>query len=355
VTQITVTGLGVYRTHSPIFVLLGGNREAQPRDGCPCVTRRPDPRHIRALRRRPPGRRPLGCRRAHPAPKLRLPLPSRSQPPRSQPARRQPAPVYAPRHAQRRLARRGPSRLTLTAAAGTVTAFLGVGVALAATSSGPAGPASQPPATIRPPATAGPGAAQASAPAVQTTAAAGSTPAPAASGASAASPAAHARAEAATRRAARKRAREPFLIYDSAIPDAIPAGRIIATYADGPHPAAVEATAGAARVYWIDIEGTDTAAQAIDVEPGCASPLAAANWARAKLAADPSAKAIIYTMISEWPTVRADVATLPVWMQKRVRWWIADPTGQPHVVAGAQATQWYWGPKYDISTALASF
>ena len=39
-------------------------------------------------------------------------------------------------------------------------------------------------------------------------------------------------------------------------------------------------------------------------------------------------------------------------MQHQVRWWIADPTGVPHVVPGAQATQWYWGHNYDISTAL---
>jgi hypothetical protein len=139
------------------------------------------------------------------------------------------------------------------------------------------------------------------------------------------------------------------------LPAAIPAGRIIAAYADGPHPSPVAETLGASRVIWIDIEGTDTAAEAIDVEPGCASPLAAATWARAKLSADPAGTAIIYTNISEWAIVRVDVASLPAWMQTHLRWWIADPTGEPHVVPGSQATQWYWGPKYDISTALAGF
>ena len=159
---------------------------------------------------------------------------------------------------------------------------------------------------------------------------------------------------AAGRPSARAAAR-PYLIYDSVIPTLIPAGRPVATYADGPHATPLADVAGRGQVLWIDIEGTDTAAAAIDVEPGCASPLAAANWARAKLAADPAAKAIIYTSISEWSAVQADVAALPAWMQQRIRWWIADPTGYPHVVPGSQATQWYWGSRYDISTALPGF
>ena len=42
-------------------------------------------------------------------------------------------------------------------------------------------------------------------------------------------------------------------------------------------------------------------------------------------------------------------------MQSKVRYWIADPTGVPHVVAGASATQWYWGNSYDITTANPNF
>jgi hypothetical protein len=172
------------------------------------------------------------------------------------------------------------------------------------------------------------------------------------------SPAAQPAATASASRAAARHAsarRKPYLIYDSATPAAIPAGRLVATYADGPHPTPVSEVAGRAEVLWIDIEGTDPAAAAIDVEPGCASPASAARWARAKLEADPHAKAIIYTMISEWAAVRAQVAALPAWMQLRVRWWIADPTGYPHLVPGSQATQWYWGPHYDISTAEPDF
>jgi hypothetical protein len=42
-------------------------------------------------------------------------------------------------------------------------------------------------------------------------------------------------------------------------------------------------------------------------------------------------------------------------MRARIRWWIADPTGTPHIVPGSNATQWYWGTGYDESTALPGF
>ena len=69
----------------------------------------------------------------------------------------------------------------------------------------------------------------------------------------------------------------------------------------------------------------------------------------------PYSTAIIYTMRSEWPATQAAIATLPHWMQNHVRWWIADPTGYPHIVPGSSATQWYWGTHYDITTANPGF
>ena len=81
----------------------------------------------------------------------------------------------------------------------------------------------------------------------------------------------------------------------------------------------------------------------------------AATWASARLTAWPTKVARIYTMISEWPAVKAAIATLPQQMQSHVRYWIADPTGVPHVVPGSDATQWYWGKNYDISTANPNF
>jgi hypothetical protein len=155
--------------------------------------------------------------------------------------------------------------------------------------------------------------------------------------------------QSATRRAATPAG--PYLIYDSLTPAAIPGQPIIATYADGPHPVSPSQVAGRARVLWIDINGTDPAAPILDVEPGCAAPSTAPGWAIRRLTAEPGAVAIIYTTLSEWQAVQAAVATLPARMRSRLRWWIADPTGSPHIVPGSDATQWYWGPDYDISTA----
>lgn len=145
---------------------------------------------------------------------------------------------------------------------------------------------------------------------------------------------------------------KPYLIYDSVNPQAIPAGQVVATYATGAHPIPTSAVAGRRRVIWIDTLGTDPSVNELDIEPGCASPSQAAGWVRARLTSHPGATAILYSSISEWSEIRADVASLPAWMRAKIRWWIADPTGSPHMVPGAQATQWYWGSNYDISTAL---
>jgi hypothetical protein len=148
---------------------------------------------------------------------------------------------------------------------------------------------------------------------------------------------------------------KPYLIYDSVTPQMIPAGQQIATYATGGYAVPASQVANRGNVLWIDTQGTDPAAQALDVEPGDATPSIAASWAFQKLSANPGAVARVYTMISEWPAVKAAIATLPQQMQSRVHYWIADPTGYNHVVPGSSATQWYWGKSWDISTALPGF
>jgi hypothetical protein len=148
---------------------------------------------------------------------------------------------------------------------------------------------------------------------------------------------------------------QPYLIYDSVDPQAIPGNPVVATYADGPNPDPPSSVANFTHVLWVDIDASDPQAHALDIEPGCATPSEAAGWVSARLNADPHGVAILYTMISEWSQVQADVSSLPSWMQSRIRWWIADPTGSPHIVPGSQATQWYWGQNYDISTALPGF
>jgi hypothetical protein len=147
----------------------------------------------------------------------------------------------------------------------------------------------------------------------------------------------------------------PYLIYDSVTPGAIPAHHVVATYATGPFAVSAGQVASRKAVVWIDTRGTDPQAAALDVEPGDATPASAADWAWWRLHTVPYAKAIIYTMRSEWPATEAAIATLPHWMQNHIRWWIADPTGYPHIVPGANATQWYWGTHYDITTANPGF
>jgi hypothetical protein len=148
---------------------------------------------------------------------------------------------------------------------------------------------------------------------------------------------------------------QPETIYDSVAPTAIPAGQQVATYADGPYQATGTAVAGRGNVLWIDTNGTNTHAQALDVEPGDATPAEAASWVSAKLSASPRTDAIVYTFEAEWGSVQSNIDALPSWMQSHVKYWIADPTGTPHIVPGASATQWYWGSSYDISMAQPGF
>jgi hypothetical protein len=259
---------------------------------------------------------------------------------------------------------RRPSRLTLGVAAATVTAFAGVAIGLSAAGTASSG-ATESLAAVHTGAAghltatghAGTGiAAHRTAPAKPA--------APAKRAAVAANQAHHttARAVLASRQHPRARAvvrhpakpAAPYLIYDSVIPSAIPGNGLMATYATGPYAASAGQVAGRS-VMWIDVYGTDYNASALDVEPSDATPQMAASWAYHRLSEFPKQVAHIYTNISEWPAVQAACATLPGWMQGHIHWWIADPTGVPHLVPGSQATQWYWGQNYDISTAAPNF
>jgi hypothetical protein len=150
-------------------------------------------------------------------------------------------------------------------------------------------------------------------------------------------------------------AAKPYDIYDSISPAQIPAGQPAATYADGPYAVSPGQASGHGHVLWIDTNGSDTKASALDVEPGDATPATAAQWVHSKLTAQPGSTAIVYTMQSEWPQVKAAISALPASQQSHVKYWVADPTGTPHMVPGASATQWYWGSNYDISTAQPGF
>jgi hypothetical protein len=147
---------------------------------------------------------------------------------------------------------------------------------------------------------------------------------------------------------------KPYQIWDSVTPSSLPSGKPAAVYANGAYATSASQVSGHKSVLWIDTNGSNPGANVLDVEPGDATPAAAAAWAQQRLVHHPDQVAIIYTMLSSWQAVKDHVAHLPKAQQDNVRYWIADPTGVDHIVPGADATQWYWGPSTDVSTASPS-
>ena len=168
--------------------------------------------------------------------------------------------------------------------------------------------------------------------------------------------AAKARAAAAAKaRAAAAKKAKPYLIYDSVTPSALPTDKAAAVYSNGAYAASAAQVAHQKHnVLWIDTNGSNPNANVLDVEPGDATPAGAAVWVQHRLTTHPHDVAIVYTMRSAWGDVQNNVGHLPSWMQHKVRYWIADPTGNEHVVPGSDATQWYWGQSIDITTANPS-
>jgi hypothetical protein len=149
---------------------------------------------------------------------------------------------------------------------------------------------------------------------------------------------------------------QPYQLYDSVTPSSLPSSsQAVAVYANGSYAAQPAQVGQRGLTLWIDTNGSDPHADVLDVEPGDATPAEAAAWVQQKLDASPNSTAIIYTMKSDWGAVQQAVSQLAWWMPSHTKYWIADPTGVPHLVPGSDATQWYWGQNYDISTALPSF
>jgi hypothetical protein len=241
----------------------------------------------------------------------------------------------------------GGSTGTITAVADSDTDK--AGTANAAAADNPAKPATANVADAK--------AAAAKAAAAQATSAKASA-ARAAAAKTAAAKASAAKATAAKTAVAKAKAAVPtkqYLVYDSVTPSTIPSGKAGAVYATGNYAASESQASHLGSVLWIDTNGSDPNANVLDVEPGDATPTKAANWVQQRLTAHSGSVAIVYTMLSEWQQVKDKVADLPASMQSKVRYWIADPTGVPHVVAGSSATQWYWGSNYDLTTANPNF
>lgn len=147
--------------------------------------------------------------------------------------------------------------------------------------------------------------------------------------------------------------------YDSTRPSLIPAGANACLYKTGPFavtdPCVIERLG---QVLSIDVTAEDPAGCSIlDVETGDATPDDVVPWAKARRAASPPSPIRLYCNLSTWPAVKAQVRTfdgvdgLGVAARKAVRYWIANPTGSPHLVPGAAATQWGWFEDYDQSLA----
>lgn len=148
---------------------------------------------------------------------------------------------------------------------------------------------------------------------------------------------------------------QPSTIYDSVTPSSIPTGAKAAVYSDGTYAASPAQVAGRPNTLWIDTNGSNPKANVLDVEPGDATPQQAATWVQQKLTGTPGQTAIVYTYRAEWQATQQAISSLPQQMQSHVKWWIADPTGVPHIVPGSDATQWYWGQSYDQSLANPGF
>lgn len=147
-----------------------------------------------------------------------------------------------------------------------------------------------------------------------------------------------------------------FNFFDSASPGNLPPGApAVAVYANGPYQASSAQVAGKSRVIWIDTNGSDPHAKALDIEPGDAVASQAGPWAAAHVA-QTHTPALIYNTLSEWSAVRQSVSQEPASVQADTQYWIADPTGIPHIVPGSVATQWAWnGIRWDADSATGGF
>ena len=151
-----------------------------------------------------------------------------------------------------------------------------------------------------------------------------------------------------------------LIMYDSTRPGLIPAGaEYIAIYGNGRFAAdraTVKRQFPSARIYSIDVLNTDPAGCGIaDVENGDMTPADVPGWVQARLGAHPGVLCRIYCNRSNGPAVKDQVAMLPAEAREQVRYWIADPTGTPHMVPGADATQWLWAGSWDESLLDPAF
>lgn len=146
----------------------------------------------------------------------------------------------------------------------------------------------------------------------------------------------------------RRLAASPVVMYDSVNPSAIPlSAALVASYVDGfgGYNAAV-ARFGAKRSVSISVHDAD--ADVADVEAGGMTPAELPSWIERQQARG-FPHPVVYCNRSTWPSVRAAVGA------RHVSYWIADWTGVPHTLPGADAVQYMSTHSYDLSWVLPSF
>lgn len=114
-------------------------------------------------------------------------------------------------------------------------------------------------------------------------------------------------------------------------------------------PATVQKAYPDARVFWIDVLGNNPEASIKDIETGDISPSSVPGIVAARFRVHPDANTRLYCNLSTWPAVKTEVRNLPQNQRDTIRYWIANPTGTPHIVPGSDATQYMFGQILDLS------
>lgn len=149
--------------------------------------------------------------------------------------------------------------------------------------------------------------------------------------------------------------------YDAVNWEQIPhVAKVICAYGNGAYAVAkadVQARYPGIPVKMIDVNGSDPGGCGIlDIERFDATPDMFPHWARQRLQLHPATICRAYMNLSTWPQVREYVQELSEAERDRVRYWVADWTGQAHIPEGAAACQYAHTPEFDVSLIdLAAF
>lgn len=152
-----------------------------------------------------------------------------------------------------------------------------------------------------------------------------------------------------------------FNMYDSINPDLIPAGLVgpgdyVALYRNGRFAATPEQAARWDNRFFIDVIGDAADECSIaDIETGDMTVDEIPPWCERRHSEHPRGMLRIYVNLGNWPAARLRVAELQPEVIDLVRWWVANPTGSPHIVPGSDATQWLWQGSYDQSLCHETF